>query len=165
MHHPHGLTTTEWATILTAGFTALAVLAALATAVVAWVTQRDTVRPNVSAGFLKNTAAGAQSIEFVNGGPGLAIALSYFGVDNGQKYGGYVDKGHLLPGASVEVPVPATPEPHAHFVWVCPRRTRSSYVRSYDERTKVVSAREAEKRDDRKLGAWFALMYPKIKIP
>lgn len=164
MHLPD-LTTVEWATVTGSGFTAVAALAAWATVVYSWLSQRDTIRPNVSAGFLSDTVTGAQTIHFVNGGPGLAIALAYFGVDGGRKYGGFVGKGHLLPGGEVELPVPARPGPHAHFVWVCRDARGTSHVRSYDERTERVSRRRAARMPTNELSRWFRLMYPKIPIP
>src|SRR5262249_523413 len=55
-----GLTTVEWATVLSSGFTAIAALAAWATVVFGWRAHRETLRPNVSAGFLDNIVTGAQ---------------------------------------------------------------------------------------------------------
>src|SRR5260370_10533507 len=80
----HGVTTVEWATVLGSAFTAAAAFAAWATVLYGWRSQRDTIRPDVSAGFLTNTVTGAQTIQFVNGGSGLAIALAYFGVEGSE---------------------------------------------------------------------------------
>jgi hypothetical protein len=125
----------DTATLFTAIFTAVAAFAALGAVLLTYFEQRNRNFPVVSAGYL-TTSGGAQAIEFVNGGQGLAVQLTYFGVDNGQSYGGTVGRGHLLSGErELVTPAVLSQARTAQFIWVCRDVSRKRiHVWTYDER-------------------------------
>lgn len=155
-----------WSAIAAIGG-AVAAVAACAAVVVDILRQRDARKPNVSAGYL-SVAPGQDCIEFVNGGPGVAVALGYFGVDGQHKYGGMVGTGHLVPGTPVRMAVVQVAQAAtATFVWVCRDTDVNEHVWSYDGRYVRNSRRKVLKRAGKghTFGDAFLSMYPEVPIP
>jgi hypothetical protein len=152
---------TGTATTITALFAAVAAVAAWATVTTEWLRQRKARQPNLSAGFLDIRATGAQKIEFVNAGPGLAIQLGYAIYANGLRHGGIVGTGHLQAGErhTLDVPIEVT-EKTAEFVWACRDIDQRLHVWSYAGEHKRLKKGEYPN-----MGECFALMYPQTALP
>jgi hypothetical protein len=124
------LTATEWATVATAVFTALAAAAALATVWFDHRRQKRSVLPRLYA-QLGVDRDGSHHFVAVNGGLGVAIRPRFFGVDPASKssFAGNLGTGWLRPGEEfrrkLNIPdVPATgPDPFSagdvYFIYWC----------------------------------------------
>jgi hypothetical protein len=111
---------------------------------------------------------GRQFIRFVNGGSGLAVHVTFFGVEDGVQYGGLVGHGLLAPGATEDVDVDweaaeDTGPKTITFVTFCRDIDGDTHIWSYDERHRRLSSRKA-KRVGEKYGVFFRLMYPGIEL-
>jgi hypothetical protein len=147
------------ATTFTAGFAAVAALAAWATVATDWWRQRKARQPNVSAGLL-DYGDGRGAIEFVHAGPGLAIQLAYLlslGSPSGKRHGEIVGTGHLQAGerARVELGYSVPRGETADFVWVCRDIDQRLHIWSNDGRHEHL-----QKGEYPKLGESFKRMYP-----
>jgi hypothetical protein len=161
-------TTSEWASVLSTGFAAVAAAASWVTIIFDRRRQREARRPTVSAGF-GVTPTNVASIRFVNGGPGLAVRLSHFGVlPGGFKYGGLVGTGFLGPGGEAVAPVQFLVERKgkSEFVWFCTDVDNNVHLWAYDGRYECISARKyLSGKAPKKPSDYFRRMYPDVEIP
>jgi len=121
--------------------------------------------PHVSSTPGRPTDGSGPTLAFANAGPGLAIALAYFGVDGGFQFGDGVGAGgHLMPFAEQAVRV-ALPE------WTAKQPTLVHFCRDTQGGLHVWTPNGRYNRSQPKPGNWptagenFHKMYPGVPIP
>jgi len=161
-------TTTQWATVLSAVFAALATGAAWRAVAISLALQRAARVPHVSGAVLHNLDTHQLRLTFANAGPVLAVQVVYFLVANDEKRGALVGDGHLAVGEKVTFDttiMSLNPKDPAHLVWGWRDLDDNVYFRNSDWQPKRISRRRYVRRKDTTLGAMFREMYPDVPIP
>lgn len=163
------LATADWATIATAGFTAVAAGAAWATVASESRRERRHRLPWLVVVALRTPATHFDGLSVTNAGGGPAIAPVFFGVDAGVSYGGTVGPGVLQPGENKlthATPVSGFRDDLARCVVMC--RARDGRVHWWTTDDRYGSARVGRFRRFRKwptIGQVFAHAYPTVRVP
>jgi hypothetical protein len=159
------LDTAEALTLATAIAAAVAALAACAAVGLDLWRDHKSHIPHVSAQTGRSTDAGGPTLAFSNAGPGVAIAVAFFGVDGGYRFGNGVGPGgHLMPFAEIleRVALPDWASDSPTFVYSCRDIHGVLHVWTPD-------GRHDQSRP--KPGTWpaadeqFRTMYPDISVP
>jgi hypothetical protein len=159
------LTPTDWGTLATAVFTAIAAGAAWRAVTSQRKAHAAATKPNLSGTFaVVGGDEPHQRIEVVNAGPGLAIGTAYFGVNRGRKFGSHLGKPNLLPNEKTHSLLPHgfVEGQSVEFIWWC---------RDLDGRQLAWSYRGGYLELRPSVGDWpgeselFGRLYPDTPIP
>jgi hypothetical protein len=152
-------------TLASAIAAAVAALAACAAVGLDLWRDRKSHIPHVSAMAGRPTDGSAPTIAFANAGPGVAIALVYFGVDGEYQFANGVGPGgHLMPfsEATDRVALPEWKAKRPSFIYSCRDIRGDLHIWTADARYDYSRP---------KPGAWplardqFRKMYPTVSIP
>jgi len=112
-------------------------------------------------------STGRLGASFFNGGPGVAVQVSFVLVCGGRKKQGLVNEGHLGVGerSKLDFDIYAKGHERSPLMWSCTDVDWNVYIWSTDWKARRFSRRRWLRRKDHSLTSQFALMYPDVPIP